>query len=72
MHHKDIKRLINIQLKKQYPNWKRLTKKIKKEIAKQVLMEVTADYDFKQTVSVSREELLGIEQQIPSKGIINL
>lgn len=72
MHHKHIKRLINKQLKKQFPNWKRLTKKIKKGIAKKVLEEVTTDYDFNQTVSISREELLGIQQQVPTKGIVNL
>jgi len=71
MNHKDIKRQINKQLKKQYPNWKRLHKKVKKEIAQMVLNEVAADYDFTQTITASQEELLGIEQMSP-KGIIPL
>ncbi len=48
MHPKDIKLIIRKQLKKQFPNWKRLSRKEKKEIA------------------------LGIEQQMPTRGIINL
>ncbi|MCA1795530.1 MAG: transposase [Desulfobacteraceae bacterium] len=72
MHLKDIKLIVRKQLKKQFPNWKRLTRKEKKEIAKKVLSELVADYDFKQTVTAPKEDLLGIEQQMPSKGIINL
>ena len=34
--------------------------------------EYVAAYDFKQEVVAPREELLGIEQQVPPKGIINL
>jgi len=30
MHHKNIKRIIRKQLKKQYPNWKQLSKKREK------------------------------------------
>jgi hypothetical protein len=47
MHHKNIKRIVRKQLKKQFPNWKRLRKKIKKEFAQKVLEEVVAEYDFK-------------------------
>ena len=72
MHHKNIKLIIRKQLKRQYPNWKRLTKKTKKATARKVLAEVSAEYDFKQDIRASREELLGIEQQIPTKGIIKL
>jgi len=72
MHYKDIKHRINKQLKKQYPNWKFLSKKSKKDIAKKVLEEVLADYDFSKSPSVSRETLLGIDQQVSSKGIISL
>ena len=39
MHHKNIKLLVRKQLKKQYPNWNRLNRKIKKEIARKVLAE---------------------------------
>jgi hypothetical protein len=72
MHHKDIKRMVRKQLKKQFPNWKRLTKKTKKEIAVKVLTEMSAEYDFKQEVNGPIEELLAIETQSSVKGIINL
>ena len=72
MHHKDIKLIIRKQLKKQFPNWKRLSRKEKKEIAEKVLSELVAEYDFKQIVTAPKEDLLGIEQQMPTKGIIKL
>ena len=72
MHHKNIKRIVRKQLKKQYPNWSRLNRKTKKEIARKVLNEYVAEYDFNQEVVAPREELLGIDQQVPLKGIINL
>ena len=72
MGHKDIKRIIKKQLKTQYPNWKRLKRKIKREIAKKVLAEVTADYDFNSEITVPTADLLGIEEQLPAKGIITL
>ena len=72
MHHKNIKLMVRKQLKKQFPNWNSLTRKEKKEIAKKVLSEFVAEYDFKQTVAAPKEDLLGIEQQMPTKGIIRL
>ncbi len=72
MHYKNIKLIIRKQLKKQFPNWKRLSLKEKKKIANKVLSEFVAEYDFKQTVTAPKQDLLGIEQQVPSKGIINL
>jgi len=72
MHHKDIKRMVRKQLKNQFPNWKRLTKKTKKEIADKVLTEISAEYDFRQEVKAPIEELLAIETQSSSRGIINL
>lgn len=72
MHCKDIKVIVRKQLKKQFPNWKRLSHKEKKEIANKVLAELVAEYDSKQTVTTPKQDLLGIEQQMPSKGIINL
>jgi hypothetical protein len=72
MHHKDIKLIIRKQLKKQFPNWNRLNRKEKKEIAEKVLSEFAAEYDFKQTVAAPKEDLLGIDQQMPTKGIIKL
>jgi hypothetical protein len=71
MHHKNIKLTIRKQLKKQFSNWKRLGKKQKKDIARKVLAEAVAEYDFKQVIDAPKEELLGIEEQLP-KGIIKL
>jgi hypothetical protein len=45
MRHKNIKLIVRKQLKKQYPNWKRLPEKIKKELAGAVLAEAVAEYD---------------------------
>ena len=72
MHHKNIKLIIRKQLKKKFPNWKRLTKKIKKQIARDVLKEACAEYDFDQEIKASDAELLGIETQCLDKGIMNL
>lgn len=71
MHHKNIKLIIRKQLEKQFPNWKRLSRKQKKYIARKVLSEVVAEYDFKQDLDAPVEELLGIDAQIP-KGVIGL
>lgn len=72
MHHKNIKLIVRKQLKKQFPNWNRLARNEKKEIARKVLSEIVAEYDFDRAVDAPREALLGIQQQIPNKGIINL
>lgn len=72
MHYKNIKRLVIKQLKKDYPYWKRLSKKQKKEISKKVLEEVVKTYDFKQDIEASQEELLGIENQVFTSNIMNL
>ena len=58
MHHKNIKLIIRKQLKKQFPNWKRMGKKQKKDIARKVLAEVVAEYDFKQAIDAPKEELV--------------
>jgi hypothetical protein len=72
MHHKNIKLMVRKQLKKQFPNWKRLPKKARKEFAKDVLAEVVSKYDLKQDINAHAEDLLAIETQSPTKGIINL
>jgi len=72
MHHKNIKSIIRKQLKKQYPNWSRLKRKVKKQIIQEVVAEYVCEYDFNQDIAAPRNELLGIEQQVPSKGIIKL
>ncbi len=72
MHRKNIRRIINKQLKLEHPHWKKLSKKDKKTIAANLLEETVIDYDFSQTVSAPLEELIGIEGQIPTAGIMNL
>jgi hypothetical protein len=72
MHHKNIRAIVRKQLKTQFPNWKRLDRKVKQALAKQVLAEVKADYDFNLPIATSKEELLGIEEQASHKGIITL
>ncbi|MDT8336141.1 MAG: hypothetical protein RQ753_10630 [Desulfurivibrionaceae bacterium] len=72
MHHKNIKLIVRKQLKKQFPNWRRLPRKIKKEMAGKVLAEVTGEYDFTQEIKAPVHELLAIETQLPGKGIISL
>ena len=72
MHHKNIKRIIRKQLKKQHPNWKQLSKKQKKAISKAVLNEAVAQYDFEQDIQIPLEELIGIEGQIPMDDIMNI
>ena len=70
MQEKIIKRLIVKQLKKEFPNWRRLTKNKKKQLAKQVLKEVVAGYDSNQASNVSLSELTGTP--VPPPGIIGL
>ena len=72
MHHKNIKLTVRKQLKKEFSNWKRLPKKMKREISNKVMVEVTADYDFNQEITAPVAELLGIENQLPAEGIIPL
>jgi len=68
MHRKNIKLIVKKQLKREFPNWKRLPKKMKREISN----KVTADYDFNQENTAPVVELLGIENQLPVEGIIPL
>ncbi len=72
MHHKAIKAEIRKQLKTRYPYWQRLTKKVKKGMARKVLDEVVNNYDLKQEVTTPLEALLGIESQLPTAAIMNL
>ncbi len=72
MHHKNIKLRVRKQLKRQFPDWRRLPKKTKKELARKVLTEVVDEYDFKQEIEAPMEELLAIETQSSTKGIIEL
>ena len=72
MHNEDIKKEVITQLKNEFPNWNRVPHKIKKEIACKVLKEATANYDFNQDITTPVDDLLGISNQLPAKGIINL
>jgi len=72
MHHKNIKAIIKKQLKTNYRDWNRLKKREKREIAKKVLAEVVADYDFSKEIETDKLDLLGIKQQALTSGMMNL
>ena len=72
MHHKNIKAIIRKQLKTNYRGWKNLTKRKKKQIAKQVLDEVVSNYDFSKEIETAEAELLGIAQQELTSGVMDL
>lgn len=60
------------QLKSQFPDWKKLKKKQKKQIARQVLEEVVASFDFSKKVQTPVSELVGLSDQLPTKGIMTI
>lgn len=70
MQEKDIKRLVKKQLKKKFPDWKKLTRNEKKCLVKQTLDSVLTNYDFNANINVPMNELLGT--QTISDGIIPL
>jgi len=70
MQAKDIKRLVIKQLKADFPYWRRLTKKEKKALAEQTIIEVMADYKEEQWKHVPLHELNNMPD-VPS-GIISL
>ena len=72
MHHKNIKAIIRKQLKTNYRDWKQLKEREKREIAKKVLDEVVTDYDFSKEIETDKLDLLGIEQQELTSGMMNL
>lgn len=59
MQNKDIKRIVKKQLKKEFPNWKRLRKEVKSQIANEVLKEIVDGYDYSQQPSAPLYELTG-------------
>ena len=69
MHRKEIKKIVKKQLKEKYPHWGGIRGKEKKSIAKKVLDEIVKGYDFEQTIQTPIEELLGIEEQVPTDSI---
>jgi hypothetical protein len=72
MQHKDIKATVIKQLKKEYPEWKQLTKAEKKKIARLVLDEAVAGYDPGQPVVNPPKDLLGLSQQQVTARVMNL
>lgn len=73
MHRKNIRRIIVDQLKQRHPNWKRLPKKQKKQLAKDITDAVIADYRVHDNeLEVPIEKLIGIEGQKPDHRIISL
>jgi hypothetical protein len=62
MEEKDIKRQIKKQLKIHHPDWRRLPKKEKKRVAKEVSESVIASYEGNHS-SIPIEELIGLEDQ---------
>lgn len=72
MHEKNIRCIITKQLKKSFPNWKNMTRKSKKELTKEIMIEVVNNYDYSRSLDIPMEELIGIEDQGPSKGIRSL
>lgn len=72
MHLKDIKAQIRKQLKTQFSGWHRLTRKEKKEIARQVLEQVIENYDYPEEIATPLPELIGLADQQPTKGIMTI
>jgi len=48
----------------------RLKQKVRKHIIREMVVEYVCEYDFSRDVAAPRKELLGIEKQLPVKGII--
>jgi len=72
MHIKNIRKTINKQLKSKHPHWKSMTRKDKKQLAKEVVDEVVKNYDYSQSLDLPVEALTGIDNQTPSGGIRSL
>jgi len=72
MHLKEIKFEVKKQIKKNYPDWKKLSKGQKRKIAKNVLNKIVESYNFKQPCKNQINELLGIENQVIDNKIVSL
>ncbi len=72
MHRKNIRQIVTKQLKYDHPHWKKMTKKSKKELVKQIMDEVVNNYDYSQILDLPIEQLTGTENQTPSGGIRTL
>jgi len=71
MHRKNIRQIVIKQLKSNHPYWKKMTKKSKKELAKQVMDEIVGNYDYSQSLDLPIEKLTGIEEQTPETAPLN-
>ncbi len=49
-----------------------MAKKAKKKLLKQIADEVVKDYDYSQELNIPIEELIGVEDQMPTRGIMPL
>ena len=49
-----------------------MSRKSKKELTKQIMMEIMDTYDYSQTLDIPVEDLIGVEEQTPLAGIRNL
>ena len=67
-HTKNIRKMVNKQLKTKHPHWKSMTRKIKKLLAGEVVNEVVRNYDYSQSLDLSAEALTGIDNQTSSAG----
>ena len=65
MHRKNIRIEIKKQLKINHPHWKKMKRKAKKKLLKEVMDEVINNYDFSQTLNIPIEKLTGIDDQVP-------
>lgn len=73
MHRKEIRHSIVDQLKKLHPNWARLPKKQKKQLAKDITDAAIENYSgFCKEVEAPLEKLIGVEGQKPDHHIISL
>lgn len=70
MQEKHTRRLVIKQLKTNFPHWRRLTKKEKKALAEQAIIEVMADYNIEQSKHIPLHELTNMPGLPP--GIIPL
>ena len=72
MHLKKIRLEVKKQLKKNYPDWHKISKKEKRKIANDVLNEFVDNYNFNEPCENHINELLGIENQVIDNKIFSL
>ncbi len=72
MHRKNIRLIITKQLQIYHPHWKKMNRKSKKKLLQQIVDEAVNNYDYSQALDIPIEELIGVEDQMPSEGIRSL